>query len=145
MRRVFYHSFLGLFFLFSGCSPSSSEDFHREGKARCKELIQVLGKIENREQLLAAEPQLKTHFESLITLMIDAREFEQRHLDEEAEEEVVVDSGLDAKLEEELRRVYAIEGGREVIERSQHEALIRLDAYERTLAKKKEQLKNLYR
>ena len=81
------------------------------------------------------QPQLKEHFESLINLMIQAREFEQKHLEAEngLEEE-----GSSARLEEELRRVYGIEGGREIIEKSQHEALFRLDAYERALAKKRE-------
>jgi hypothetical protein len=99
-----------------------------------------LEKIENRQQLLLAEPQLKKHFEALITLMIEAREFQQKHLDDVAIESPYEEGSVDLQLEEELRRIYSIEGGREVVERAQHEALIRLDAYERALAKKREQL-----
>ena len=130
----------GVFLLFCGCSPNSSEEFHREGESRCRALVLDLEKIENREQLLRAELQLKRHFESLISLMIEAREFQQKHLDDVEGEGAFEEGSADVRLEEELRRIYAIEGGREVVERTQHEALVRLDAYERTLAKKREQL-----
>ncbi len=86
------------------------------------------------------EPELKKHFESLINLMIQAREFQQKHLDDLGTEVAYEEDSADIRLEEELRRIYGIEGGREIIERCQHEALFRLDAYERSLAKKREQL-----
>lgn len=130
---------LGFLLLLCGCSPNSSEDFHREGRERCRALIHDLGKIENREQLLRAEPQLKKHFESLVSLMIDAREFQQKHGDEIESDSIIQENEVDGRLEEELRRIYAIEGGREVIEKVQHEGLVRLDAYERALVKKRAQ------
>lgn len=120
------------------CSPNSSEEFHREGEARCRTLVRDLEKIESRQQLVLAAPQLKKHFEALIDLMIEAREFQQKHMDEAALESD--ERTEDVRLEEELRRIYAIEGGREVIEKAQQEALARLDAYERALAKRREQL-----
>lgn len=131
---------LSCFVLLYGCSPNSSEEFHREGKERCRALMGDLVKIENREQLLRAEPHLKRHFESLISLMIEAREFQQKHLEGLEGEGAIDENEADARLETELRRIYAIEGGREVVERAQHEALVRLDAYERALAKKRAQL-----
>ncbi len=131
---------LGFLLLFCSCSPNSSEEFHREGRQRCRALIQDLGKIENREQLLRAEPQLKKHFESLVTLMIEAREFQQKHLDAIEGDSAIEENEIDVRLEEELRRIYAIEGGREVVEKVQHEGLVRLDAYERALVKKRAQL-----
>ncbi len=139
MRRTIVS--VGVFVLLCGCSPNSSEEFHREGEARSRALVLVLEKIENREQLLQAAPQLKKHFESLVSLMIEAREFQQKHLDDVAVEGVFDEGSDDIRLEAELRRIYAIEGGREVIERTQHEALAQLDAYERSLAKKREQLR----
>lgn len=128
-----------LLFLCS-CSPNSSTEFRKEGEARCRSLIQDLGKIENREQLLSMELNLKKHFESLVNLMIQAREFQQKHLDDLETENTFEEESADIRLEEELRRIYGIEGGREIIERCQHEALFRLDAYERALTKKREQL-----
>ena len=134
LRRVVI--FIALTGLLS-CSPSSLEDFHYEGEARCRSLAKELQKIENREQLIRFVPVLKRHFEELVTLMIHAREFQEEHSDEEpgilASEKVA--SHL---LEDELRRVYEIEGGREIIERAQQEALVRLDAFERIFAKKRQ-------
>lgn len=129
MRRLW------LLFLLFGCAPNSSSDFRHEGEARCRSLVLELQKIENREQLLRAESQLKRRFESLVALMIEAREFKRHHPDEDLLSEEEASKG--EALEEELRRIYTIEGGREVIERAQAEALIQLDTYERSLKKQR--------
>ena len=67
--------------------------------------------------------------------MIEAKEYQKKHPDELPPESVVHLSN--DQLKDQLRRIYLIEGGREIVERAQQEALVRLDAYERTLAKKK--------
>ncbi len=130
-------SLMCLMSLLYACSPSSVEDFQHEGEARSKRLIKELKKIESRDQLLRAEPELKHHFGWLVELMIAAREFQEMHPDE-----AILDPNPDAEvstlLEEELRRIYALEGGREIVERAQQEALERLDAFERLLKKRKE-------
>ena len=125
-----------LLLLTCGCSPHSSEEFQREGKAQCRTLSEQLSKIESQEQLLKAEPELKKAFEALVTLMIEAREFQQKHLDVVA---IEMEGKEEELLQEHLRRIYGLEGGREVIERAQQEALVRLDAYERILSKKRAQ------
>ena len=125
-----------LFLLFSSCSPNSSAEFVREGQARCEWLVKDLEKIENRQQLIEAEGQLKKHFESLVDLMIEAKEFQGSHPEDSSLETASVEWGYDLELENELRRIYAIEGGREMIEKAQHEALVRLDAYENSLSKR---------
>ena len=122
--------------LFS-CSPSSLEDFRYEGEARCRSLVKELQKIETREQLIRIAPVLKRHFEELVTLMIHAREFQEEHSDEEPGI-LASDKVASRLLEDELRRVYEIEGGREIMERAQQEALVRLDAFERVFAKKRQ-------
>jgi hypothetical protein len=127
--------------LLCSCSPSSSLDFQHEGEARCRQLTQELQKIENREQLVQAESRLKQHFENLVDLMISAKEFQRDHLDDVSQDSVYEESVIETALQEQLRRIYDIEGGREIIERSQQEALVRLDAYERSIAKKNEKLK----
>jgi hypothetical protein len=134
---------IGVFFLFlCSCSPNSYEEFQQEGEAHCRLLVATLQKIENRKQLLFAEPALKKHFEGLIDLMIEAREFQEK-LEDVSNESIFGENSTNTSLELELRRIYTIEGGREVIERAQQEALVRLDAYERALAKKREQLKKI--
>lgn len=122
-----------------GCSPNSSKEFQKEGETHCRSLVLELQKIENREQLLSAESKLKKQFNHLIDLIIEAREFQQKKFEEDIGDEPVFEAnGFEDELEKQLRRIYAVEGGREVIERTQQEALVRLDAYERILAKKRE-------
>ena len=118
------------------CSPHSPEEFKREGEERCRLLVGDLQKIESHEQLLLAEPILKKHFERLIDLMIEAREFQQKKLEDISAEVPYEENATEISLENELRRIYAMERGREIVERAQHEALVRLDAYERAIAKK---------
>ena len=121
-----------------GCSPHSLSEFRKEGQSRSVLFANDLKKIETREQLLLSEPILRKHFESLVDLMIEAREFLKFHPDDVATDTFFVE----IQLEEQLKRIYRIEGGREIVERAQREPLIRLDAYERTLAHKKENYKN---
>ena len=117
-----------LLLLLCGCSPNSLAEFEREGAARCRSLASVLASIENREQLLGSEPELKKHFESLVDLMIEARQFQRKHPDAIVCDVAQSDNSASQLLEQQLRRIYAMEGGREIIERSQHESLVRLDA-----------------
>jgi hypothetical protein len=133
--------FVWTLLLLYSCTPNSSADFQHEGEARCRGLIDDLQKIENREQLLRNEQQLKKHFEALVDLMIAAREYQLHHLDDISQENPLEENPMEFTLQEELRRIYAIEGGREVIEHAQHEALVRLDGHERALIKKNEKLK----
>ncbi len=122
------------------CSPNSLEDYQCEGELYCRNLVKELCQIDNYEQLLRAEPILKKHFENLVDLMIKAREYQERHLEEHMGESVVSDLQSSYQLEEELRRIYTIEGGREIIEKTQHEALVRLDAFERNCTRKRQAL-----
>lgn len=117
-----------------GCSPSSTGEFRVEGGTQMGLLLRDLKKIETLEQLVLAEPVLCTRFEELADVMIAARAYQSDHPEEEWPE--VDEAGLQALLKEELKRVYGIEGGREIVERAQQEALIRLDAHERVLAKR---------
>ena len=130
---------VGSFLLLWGCSPNSAQEFQKEGETLCRSLVLELQKIEDREHLLAAEPKLKRQFEDLIDLIIEAREFQQKRFEDEAPHELALEQNcFEAALEAQLRRIYTMEGGREVIERAQQEALVRLDAYERVLIKKRE-------
>ncbi len=124
--------------LLCGCSPHSTEEFQREGEAQMALLVQDLQAIETREQLTRASPLLKKHFESLVALILEARRFQEENPDDVGSD--ALEPGISSLcLEEELRRLYQMEGGREVIEKAQQEALIKLDAYERVRLKKREQ------
>lgn len=58
-----------------GCSPNSYEDFQCEGDAHCRKMLNTLKVIQDRQQLLQAQPILKQHFEEIVNLMIAARKF----------------------------------------------------------------------
>jgi hypothetical protein len=138
-KKLYRAALFGISLLY-GCSPSSLEDFHYEGESCCRALVKDLQKIHSREELMRATPVIKNHFEELVTLMIHAREFQENHPDENTPP--AVENAVCRLLEEELRRIYALEGGREIIERTQQEALVRLDAFEKVSAKKRQIVHN---
>lgn len=122
--------------LLAACSPSSLEDFQQEGEARARHLTSILANIETREELVKAEPELKKEFNKLVDLIISARLYTQEHTDEENAEPIMDDYSLNETLKEEMKRIYAIEKGREIVENAQREALLRLDAFEKKSQKK---------
>jgi hypothetical protein len=130
-----------LLLLLGACSPNSLEDFRYEGEAKSRALASDLKKIHTREELLKAVPVLKKRFNSLVDLMIEALEFQQAHPEEaEMDADIRGHAASDA-LRVELERIYALEGGRQVIENAEREALLRLDAFERKLAQRNQLIK----
>ncbi len=119
--------------LLCGCNPSSLEDFQHEGEALCKSIVLDLHKVRNREELAQTAPKLKKKFNGLVDLMIEARTYSRLH----PEACALPPSATSEELLAELKRVYALEGGKEVVERAQREALIRLDSFERSLAERR--------
>jgi Tfp pilus assembly protein PilP len=120
-----------------GCSPSSLEDFQHEGESLSRKLIKELAQIHNKSELHQAAPQLQKRFEQIVDLMIAARKYQQTHPDED----LMQDSPVSDALVQELKRIYQIEGGRQVIEKAQREALIRLDAFEKSSDKQSQLFK----
>lgn len=107
-----------------GCSPHSLNDFQREAEGQCKALVLELQKAQTREDLVKSEPKLRRLFDQLATLIIAAQKYQQQHLDEAP----MLSNAYEEPLLEEMMRLYRIEGGREIIERAQREALIRIDS-----------------
>lgn len=128
--------FFSFLLMLSGCSPNSLDDYQREGQVFCKNLSRELAMIHSREDLLKAESKLKKKFDDLVQLIMEARTYQVKHPDEfpNSQEE---QNPFSEELLFELKRIYgSIEGGREIIERSQKEALFRLDGFEKKLQKK---------
>ncbi|HSX03631.1 MAG TPA: hypothetical protein VLG76_02765 [Rhabdochlamydiaceae bacterium] len=125
--------------LIYGCSPDSLDNYQKEGQLFCRHLAKDLKKIHTREELVKSELLIKKKFDELVELIIDARQYQMKHPDEyvvAGEENPFSD-----ELLFELKRIYGnIEGGREIIERAQKEALIRLDGFEKKLEKQKKKL-----
>jgi hypothetical protein len=125
----FYRGVLAFFFLLglAGCGPHSLEDFREEGEKITKVLIVELQKIHTREQLIKNGPLLQKLFNELTTLMIAAREYREKYQEVESLEFTSKNHELSEQLRKELNRLYQLEGGRELIEKYQQEALYRLD------------------
>jgi len=125
-----------IYFCLWGCSPSSLEEYHYEGQTLSKKLLNELKSIESREDLERAVPYLKKQFESLVDLMIEARNFQEKYPEEYFDEPEYAVS-LDDELLEEIKRIYQLEKGRVLIEKAQRESLLRLDAFKRSLIKQR--------
>jgi hypothetical protein len=119
-----------------GCAPSSVVDFRHEGESICRDIISDLENIQERGDLVKYEISLKKNFEKLSFVLVQAREFQLNHPEEALIEQDVENSEISDLLLEQMQRVYRIEGGREVIERAQREAMLRLDGYEKMKDKK---------
>ena len=128
--RSIYIIFAALLLL-SGCSPHSSKEFQKEGERLCLDLIEILQEVESREQLLSQEKRLQQKFSNLVALIIEARSWQEEHLDAEEWEHGEIFNRASNLLQQELSRIYEFEGGREIMERAEQEALVKLDAYER--------------
>ena len=124
-----------------GCSPHSLEDYQYEGEAQARALVKELKKIHTREELSSALPKLKKQFHQFVQLMIQAKEFQLKHPEYEEVDPAYFDHTYTEALKTELVRVCKLEGGREMIEKAQREALIQLDGFDKALRKKRTQQK----
>ncbi len=131
--------FFSLLFLCS-CSPSSLDDYQKEGQLFCRHLAKELANIHTREDLLKNELVIKKKFDELVELIIEARQYQIKHPEDYLA--VAEENPFSEELLFELKRIYSqIESGREIMERAQKEALIRLDGFEKKLTKQKEKLR----
>jgi hypothetical protein len=121
-----------------GCSPGSLNEYRHEGESTCRDIIGDLQSIETREDLASLEPILKRNFEKLVSVIISARQFQINNPEEALALPVLLESDVSNLLKEELERVYRIEGGKEIVERAQREAMLRLDGFEKIRGKQKE-------
>lgn len=120
--------FLWFLLVLSSCGSRSLDDFEEEGEGVMRSLIQELRSIRTRDQLIASTQRLKPLFERLVTIMIAAEE--NRYVHPEGEFSGP-NHDLSDQLRIELNRLYCMEGGRQIIEKCQEKALLRLDAFEK--------------
>lgn len=118
--------FLFLILLLSGCGPRSMDDFEEEGEAVMRTLIQELQAIRTREQLIASTGRLKRLFDRLADIMIAAVEYRRAHPEISTNEFAGPNHELSDLLRIELNRLYQMEGGRQIIEKCEENALHRL-------------------
>lgn len=113
----------------TGCSSNSLEQYQYDGEALCKALVKELREIRTREELARELPRVKKGFEAITALIIEAKEYQRKHPGEEGSDPADFEHPYAEELKEELTRLCMLEGGRELIERAQKEALIRLDGF----------------
>lgn len=113
-----------LVFVLGGCGTSSLEEFQYEGEAQCRKLVKILEKVETREELARALPELKKQFNALSALAVKAKEYQRAHPEEGEIDPCYFDHPYADALKEELLRIYRIEEGRAMIEKAEREALI---------------------
>ncbi|HAZ15474.1 MAG: hypothetical protein A2Y28_00385 [Chlamydiae bacterium GWC2_50_10] len=128
---------LTLLFLGS-CSPSSQEDFLREGEALSRKIVLDLQKIQTKEDLVRMTPLLKKRFCALVELMIQARERQEKEWEGAFVDPQVPLASFNELFVIELERIFSLERGREIMEKAQKQALDRLDACERQLKQRRD-------
>lgn len=139
LSRFMSHTYLIsllIFFLCAGCKSQSPEEYREEGRKHTRTLIENLKSIHSRQELLKAQPILKKQFSEIAALLIEAQEFYSQHPDAEQLPLSQQDQLLNAELRKELERLYGIEEGREMIEKSQEEALDLLNTYDKRFSKR---------
>lgn len=112
------------------------EDFRADGQSTTRQIIQDLKSVHTRQELQALSPKLEKRFNKLVDTMIAAQEFRRLHPDADATPFSTQDQLLSDQLRHEMERIYAIEGGQEIVEKSQEGALDRLNTYEKRLSKR---------
>jgi len=109
---------------FVSCGPSSLGDISLEASAHRKKLMKVLEKIESKQDLIDHSSKIRKEINAFTDLMILAKEMEG---EEDQRMVTTEDEILSSELKEALKRIYQIEGAREIFENLQRDALHRLD------------------
>ena len=118
--------FLFLVFFVIGCSPSTVQDCKREARGIIKSLTADLKEVQTREDLIDHEKTIQKKSRELVSLMIRLKKLEEKGLTIPKDD----DQTFSDALMQEMKRIYTIQGGRELIERFQREALLELDAFD---------------
>ncbi len=108
-----------------------------EAQAVCRVLTEQLRNVKNRDELMDAMSGLKKSFNRLVDVLIEARAYQTAHPELVWNSASMVQQDWSEALQGEMRRIYDIEGGKELIEEAQRPSLLRLDRFERDLIDKR--------
>ena len=111
--------------LIYGCNPTN-EDIQQESQKIIKQLIEQMTIIHNYGELQKSAPQLKKSFNKLVDIIIEARKLEIKDAKFE-----IKNHHLSDLLRYQVERIYRIDGGKEIIEEMQRDALHKLNAFEK--------------
>jgi hypothetical protein len=115
--RLYINNILFLL-LFCSCNPSTQDDIKKESQKITSNLLNDLKTIKNKEELYKKRIVLKKRFDELAKLMVEADKITQN---EDLEDEE--NSYLNENLKIELLKIYNLDGGQEIIEQCQKNAL----------------------
>lgn len=122
MKQFSLLVFLLIILALTGCGRKSLEDFRLEGEDTARSLLHELRKIRTREQLIQSSSKLQRLFNEMADIIIVAHEFRQKHPNLERNS-LPANHELNSQLRTELNRIYKIEGGRQIIEKCEAQAL----------------------
>lgn len=116
--NTIFRSILFVFALFSSCSPNCNEEIKKESQKTVFQLIKELNSISSREDLIKKKIILKKYFDKLAVLMIEADKLAGSTNKDDDDF-----SSFSDELKSEMIRIYEIDGGQELIENYQKNAL----------------------
>lgn len=99
------------------------EDCCHDAESVMRSLIAELKQIHSRDDLPAHADRLQQLFTALAEKIVEARKYKEVHPDSEPLIHAGKEQSVSDKLRIELNRILHMEGGREVIEKAQGEAL----------------------
>lgn len=107
------------------CSPASPDEFANESERIQKELVRQLRDVETLDDIAKRGPKIRSLSFELVELMKKADVYYKK-----THQEIVPrDLPITEVLRSEMKRIYQLDGGREMIEKYQREALFLLDEY----------------
>lgn len=109
-----------LLLLLVSCSKTPQEEFRLKGKKIVLEIVDLLQDVENHDELEAISPQLRKQYRKLAGILLEIRTFREKHPNELFPENPIDES---EELFAQLARLYEIPGCREIMERSQADAV----------------------
>lgn len=118
-----------LLLILASCGPRSLDDFVEEGDGVVRSLVQELQSIHTRDHLLASTSKLKKLFDRLADIMIAAQEYANSHPELNKSELIRPNHEISDQLRIELNRLYKLEGGCQIIEKCQENALQKLEKF----------------
>lgn len=98
-----------------------------------KALVNELTPLKTAADLVKKQKKIKRLYTDLADLAIKARLFQEKHPDSISCERHTLDDNLAYALRKQLERIYQIEGGQELMEEAQKEAIEHLDEFESKL------------
>ena len=115
--------------LLCGCSHDCPDGYKQDAQVVIRCLVEELSASHSLSDLTKRQKKIKKLYTELAELAIESRKLQDKRPSCGLHD---LDENLNELLKKELQRIYAIEGGRALMEETQKEAIEQLDEYEST-------------